>query len=87
VWDAKTFAELAILKGHTGSLLSVALSPDGARIATGSDDKTARVWDARTFAELAVLEGHTNRVWRVAVSPDGALRRSAVNQLATCLPS
>jgi tetratricopeptide (TPR) repeat protein len=50
----------------------VAVSPDGARIVTGSHDNTARVWDAKTFAELAVLKGHTDEVSSVAVSPDGA---------------
>jgi hypothetical protein len=72
VWDATTFAELAILKGHTNTVRSVAVSPDGARIVTGSYDHTARVWDAKTFAELATLKGHTNLVTSVAVSPDGA---------------
>ena len=39
---------LATLAGHTGEVWSVALSPDGKRLATGSRDKTARVWDAET---------------------------------------
>jgi tetratricopeptide (TPR) repeat protein len=72
VWDAKTFAELAVLRGHTNPIWSVAVSPDGARIVTGSHDTTARVWDAKSFAELAVLRGHTGTVNSVAVSPDEA---------------
>jgi tetratricopeptide (TPR) repeat protein len=71
VWDAKTFAALSVLKGHTDSVWSVAVSPDGTRIVTGSRDNTARVWDAKTFAELAILKGHTDWVRTVAVSPDG----------------
>src|SRR5262249_40218658 len=43
-WDAKTYAELAQLKGHEGSVLSVAVMPDGARIVTGSADNTVRFW-------------------------------------------
>ncbi len=39
-----------------------AYSPDGTRIVTASDDKTARIWDARTGAQLAVLSGHGDRV-------------------------
>src|SRR5262249_40850782 len=64
--------ELAVLEGHTDLVYSVAVSPDGAHIVTGSEDGTARVWDAKTFAELAVLKGHTGSVMSVAVSPDGA---------------
>ena len=52
VWDAKTGAELLVLKGHDEALKCVAVTPDGARVVTGSDDKTARVWDAKTGAEL-----------------------------------
>ena len=48
------------------------MTPDGARIVTGSDDSTARVWDATTGAELGQLKGHTGAVTSVAVTPDGA---------------
>ena len=48
------------------------MTPDGARIVTGSADRTARVWDAKTGAELVQLKGHTDEVRSVAVTPDGA---------------
>ena len=47
-----------VLKGHENMLTSVAFSPDGTRLATGSADRTARLWDASTGKELAVLKGH-----------------------------
>ena len=60
------------LKGHTGQVSSVAFSPDGTRIVTGSRlDGTAKVWDARTGAALLDLKGHTGEVSSVAFSPDG----------------
>ena len=59
------------LKGHTGDVNGVAVTPDGARIVTGSTDSTARIWDASTGAELSLLKGHTGHVNRVAVTPDG----------------
>jgi hypothetical protein len=46
-------------------------SPDGTRIITASEDKSARIWEARTGAELAVLSGHGDRVLSAAYSPDG----------------
>jgi hypothetical protein len=50
---------------------SVAFSPDGARLASGSQDMTVKVWEARTGQELHTLKGHTSAVNIVAFSPDG----------------
>src|SRR6266404_9120709 len=50
---------------------SVALSPDGARIASGGEDLTARIWDAATGKQLLSLKGHTKWINAVAFSPDG----------------
>ena len=47
-------------------------SPDGARVLTASEDKTARLWDAATGQELVVLRGHEDRVSSAVFSPDGA---------------
>jgi hypothetical protein len=62
---------LFTLYGHTGAVTSVAFSPDGTRIVSRSDDRTARVWDARTGAPLVELEGHKGFVRSVSFSPDG----------------
>jgi WD40 repeat protein len=71
VWDATTGEVLASLEGHTHAVYSVAFSPDGGRIASGSHDDTVRVWDATTGEVIATLEGHTDWVKSVAFSPDG----------------
>ena len=68
--DTVTGRELLALKGHTGYVRSVAFSPDGARIATGSEDWSAKVWEAATGQELLTLK-HDQAVWSVAFSPDG----------------
>jgi sugar lactone lactonase YvrE len=52
---------------------SVAFSPDGALIATGSEDNTARLWDVQAKTLVHTFEGHTDPVNSVAFSPDGAL--------------
>src|SRR5205085_1215456 len=50
---------------------SVAWSPDGRRLASGSNDNTVRVWDGETGSLLRTLEGHQGGVLSVAWSPDG----------------
>ncbi|KAJ7166772.1 hypothetical protein C8R46DRAFT_951385, partial [Mycena filopes] len=64
---------MQVVLGHTSTVSSVAFSPDGTRIVSGSNDKTVRVWDTETQAQIgAPLEGHTGTVSSVAFSPDGA---------------
>lgn len=56
---------------HTGSVNSLAFSPDGGKLATGSEDGTVRLWDVATGDVAAVLTGHSDEVSTVAFSPDG----------------
>src|SRR5258706_134110 len=58
--------------GHTEAVFSVAYSPSGRYILTGSVDKTARLWDAATGKEVRQFTGHTGGVVSVAFSPDGS---------------
>src|SRR5262249_42939754 len=59
------------LTRHTGTVRSVAFSPDGQTLASGSEDNTIILWDVASHQQLSALKGHTGTVRSVAFSPDG----------------
>jgi WD40 repeat protein len=63
-------ALIRILAGHQHVVNSVAVSPDGRRIVSGSDDDTVAVWDLESGALIHQLCRHQAQVTTVAVSPD-----------------
>ena len=66
----------AVRLGH-----SVALSPDGKRLATGSNGKEAiKLWDLQSHEGILTLEGEGSQFWKSGFSPDGNLL-GAVNQV------
>ena len=71
LYDTATYDEVALLTGHTEPVDSLAFSPDGSTLASGSLDTTVRLWDAATGERLNTLTGHKNWVRSVAFSPDG----------------
>ena len=66
----------ATLKGHTDFVSSVAFSPDGRMLASGSWDNTIRLWDPHTQQPGLILKGHTNNVTSVAFSANGVMLMS-----------
>jgi RNA polymerase sigma factor (sigma-70 family) len=56
LWEVSTGKELRALKGLGNGVRSVAFSPDGKRLLSGSDDGTVRVWDAVTGKELLKID-------------------------------
>lgn len=72
IYDTHTGEELAFLTGHTGSVLSIAYSPDSRTLASGSGDKTIRFWDTHTGTHKFTLGRHKESITALAFSPDGS---------------
>lgn len=72
VYDTSTWTQYGpALMGHTDVVYSVSWSPDGAHIATGSQDKTARIWDWPSGKTTHELKDSSDAITRVCYSPDG----------------
>jgi len=76
LWRVADGRLVRTMKGHASGVLSVAFSPDGTLLASGSGDKTVRLWKVEDGALLRTLEGYTSWVSSVAFSPDGTLLAS-----------
>lgn len=61
------------MSDHEGWVTAVEFSPDGSRIATASEDRTARIWDSATGTLLMTLRGHEEGLNSVAFSPNGEM--------------
>jgi WD40 repeat protein len=70
-------ALLRNLTGHNGKITALAMTADGQRLISASEDQTLRVWDLERGAELNCLRGHTQKILAVAVTPDGRKAISA----------
>ncbi|WP_217360042.1 hypothetical protein [Anabaena sp. UHCC 0253] len=57
--------------GHSDRVKSVAFSPDGQTLASGSGDNTIKLWNVNTGKLLQTLPGHSSAVSSLAFSPDG----------------
>lgn len=67
---------VATLKGHSELVYSVAFSPDGKYLVTGSFDNTLKLWEVATGKEIKTFAGpggHKKMVLSVSFSPDGQM--------------
>ncbi|CAE6457339.1 unnamed protein product, partial [Rhizoctonia solani] len=63
---------MIVHEGHTNTVTSVAYSPDGKSVASGSRDNTIRIWDAQSPSLIGEpLTGHSDSIYSVSYSPLG----------------
>jgi serine/threonine protein kinase/Tol biopolymer transport system component len=75
LWDPRSGSLVRLLKGHTSRVSSVAFSPDGFTLASGSWDDKVFLWDVRSGDKLAEFI-RPNNVTSLVFSPDGKMLAS-----------
>jgi WD40 repeat protein len=71
LWDMTARKQMFFLEGHDGGVTSVAFSPDGRYLLSGSLDGTLKFWETETGKEMLTIPAHTFPVRSVAISPNG----------------
>ena len=81
LWEVASGRQVALFEGHGNEVTSIAISPDGLWLASGSLDGTARLWELSTGKEL--FRFLDDKIWKwvgsVALSPDGRQLATGLN--------
>lgn len=70
LWNLETGAQIQQFDGHTNTIFSVAFSPDGRYVASGSSDKSVIIWDVQSGEQFRHFDT-VHKVYSIAFSPDG----------------
>ena len=71
LYDMTTYQEVALWTGYMVPISSIAFSPDGKTIVSGSNDGNVRLWDVNTGKNIQTFKRNARLVWSVCFSPDG----------------
>jgi WD40 repeat protein len=79
IYDARSWRELRILRGHTGDVVAAQFTADGKTLATGGTDGTVRTWDLTAGGQVRQMDTG-GRVAGLAITSDGRLVASSREQ-------
>lgn len=79
LWSTRDWSLQASLSAN-GPLYCLAITPDGATLATGGMSKVIQLWSLAGRNVIGTLDGHTNMVFSLAISPDGKYLASAASE-------
>ncbi|KAF9649417.1 WD40 repeat-like protein [Thelephora ganbajun] len=85
ILDAITGTRRSVLSGHTDSVISLAYSPDGTLLVSGSKDNTVKLWDVQTGGVVKTFHSNVHRVYSVSISPDAITIASGSHNGVICL--
>jgi WD40 repeat protein len=72
IYNFTTGELVRVLTGHTRNITALAISPDGTRLVSASQDRSAILWDLERGGQVSRFEGHKEEVTAVSFTADGA---------------
>ncbi|MCK4765292.1 MAG: DUF4365 domain-containing protein [Candidatus Aminicenantes bacterium] len=80
IWDLESGQCRSTFEGHDDQVNCLAITPDGKRILSASDDKSIRVWNTATGRHIKTIKGHYRLVFSVVSLPGGKNALSGANE-------